>query len=30
VGADAKRRARVEKLPDRIRDRMLTRFLFGS
>jgi NAD(P)-dependent dehydrogenase (short-subunit alcohol dehydrogenase family) len=30
VGADAKRRARVEKLPDRLRDRMLTRFLFGS
>jgi NAD(P)-dependent dehydrogenase (short-subunit alcohol dehydrogenase family) len=29
VGADARRRARVEKLPDRIRDRMLTRFLFG-
>jgi NAD(P)-dependent dehydrogenase (short-subunit alcohol dehydrogenase family) len=30
VGADAKRRARVEKLPDRLRDRLLTRFLFGS
>lgn len=30
VGPDAKRRARVEKLPDRVRDRMLTRFLFGS
>jgi NAD(P)-dependent dehydrogenase (short-subunit alcohol dehydrogenase family) len=30
VGPDAKRRARVEKLPDRLRDRMLTRFLFGS
>lgn len=30
VGADAKRRARVEKLPDRLRDRMLTRFLFGA
>ena len=30
VGPDAKRRARVEKLPDRIRDRVLVRFLFGS
>ncbi len=30
VGPDAKRRARVEKLPDRLRDRVLTRFLFGS
>jgi NAD(P)-dependent dehydrogenase (short-subunit alcohol dehydrogenase family) len=30
VGPDAKRRARVQKLPDRIRDRVLTRFLFGS
>jgi hypothetical protein len=30
VGPDAKRRARVEKLPDRLRDRLLTRFLFGS
>jgi NAD(P)-dependent dehydrogenase (short-subunit alcohol dehydrogenase family) len=30
VGADAKRRARIEKLPDRLRDRVLTRFLFGS
>ena len=30
VGADAKRRARVERLPDRLRDRLLTRFLFGS
>jgi len=30
VGPDAKRRARVEKLPDRIRDRVLARFLFGS
>ena len=30
VGPDAKRRARVQKLPDRLRDRMLTRFLFGS
>jgi NAD(P)-dependent dehydrogenase (short-subunit alcohol dehydrogenase family) len=30
VGGDAKRRARVQRLPDRLRDRMLTRFLFGS
>lgn len=30
VGPDVKRRARVEKLPDRLRDRLLTRFLFGS
>ncbi|MFL5953830.1 MAG: SDR family NAD(P)-dependent oxidoreductase [Gaiellaceae bacterium] len=30
VGADARRRARVERLPDRVRDRMLARFLFGS
>jgi NAD(P)-dependent dehydrogenase (short-subunit alcohol dehydrogenase family) len=30
VGPDAKRRALVEKLPDRLRDRLLTRFLFGS
>ncbi|HEV7639647.1 MAG TPA: SDR family oxidoreductase [Gaiellaceae bacterium] len=30
VGSDAKRRGRVEKLPDRLRDRLLTRFLFGS
>jgi NAD(P)-dependent dehydrogenase (short-subunit alcohol dehydrogenase family) len=30
VGPDAKRRARVQKLPDRLRDRVLTRFLFGS
>ena len=30
VGPDAKRRARVQKLPDRLRDRLLTRFLFGS
>jgi NAD(P)-dependent dehydrogenase (short-subunit alcohol dehydrogenase family) len=30
VGPDAKRRARVERLPDRIRDRVLSRFLFGS
>jgi NAD(P)-dependent dehydrogenase (short-subunit alcohol dehydrogenase family) len=29
VGPDAKRRARVERLPDRLRDRVLTRFLFG-
>jgi NAD(P)-dependent dehydrogenase (short-subunit alcohol dehydrogenase family) len=30
VGPDAKRRARVERLPDRLRDVVLTRFLFGS
>jgi NAD(P)-dependent dehydrogenase (short-subunit alcohol dehydrogenase family) len=30
VGPDARKRARVERLPDRIRDRVLTRFLFGS
>lgn len=30
VGKDAKRRARVQRLPDRVRDRMLVRFLFGS
>jgi NAD(P)-dependent dehydrogenase (short-subunit alcohol dehydrogenase family) len=30
VGPDAKRRARVQLLPDRVRDRVLTRFLFGS
>jgi NAD(P)-dependent dehydrogenase (short-subunit alcohol dehydrogenase family) len=30
VGPDAKRRARVERLPDRIRDKVLSRFLFGS
>ena len=30
VGPDAKRRARVEHLPDRLRDRVLTRFLFGK
>jgi NAD(P)-dependent dehydrogenase (short-subunit alcohol dehydrogenase family) len=30
VGPDAKRRARVEKLPDRLRDKVLSRFLFGS
>ena len=29
VGPDARRRARVEKLPDRLRDRVLMRFLFG-
>jgi hypothetical protein len=30
VGPDAKRRARLQKLPDPMRDRLLTRFLFGS
>ena len=30
VGPDAKRRGRVERLPDRLRDRVLTRFLFGA
>jgi NAD(P)-dependent dehydrogenase (short-subunit alcohol dehydrogenase family) len=30
VGPDAKRRARVQLLPDRARDRLLQRFLFGS
>jgi NAD(P)-dependent dehydrogenase (short-subunit alcohol dehydrogenase family) len=30
VGPDAKRRARVQKLPDRLRDRALRRFLFGE
>ena len=30
VGPDAKRRARVQMLPDRLRDRLLTRFLFGG
>lgn len=30
VGADAKKRARLQKLPDRLRDRLLTRFLFGA
>ena len=30
VGPDAKKRARVQRLPDRLRDRLLTRFLFGS
>jgi len=29
VGPDARRRARVQLLPDRLRDRVLTRFLFG-
>jgi NAD(P)-dependent dehydrogenase (short-subunit alcohol dehydrogenase family) len=29
VGPDAKRRARVQMLPDRLRDRALTRFIFG-
>jgi NAD(P)-dependent dehydrogenase (short-subunit alcohol dehydrogenase family) len=30
VGPDAKRRARLQALPDRARDRLLQRFLFGS
>jgi NAD(P)-dependent dehydrogenase (short-subunit alcohol dehydrogenase family) len=30
VGPDAKRRGRVQKLPDRLRDRVLTKFLFGE
>lgn len=30
VGPDAKKRARVQLLPDRLRDRVLSRFLFGS
>jgi NAD(P)-dependent dehydrogenase (short-subunit alcohol dehydrogenase family) len=30
VGPDATRRARVERLPDRLRDTVLSRFLFGS
>jgi NAD(P)-dependent dehydrogenase (short-subunit alcohol dehydrogenase family) len=30
VGPDARRRARVQLLPDRLRDRVLTRFLFGG
>jgi NAD(P)-dependent dehydrogenase (short-subunit alcohol dehydrogenase family) len=30
VGRDAKLRAGVQKLPDRLRDRVLTRFLFGG
>ena len=29
VGPDAKRRARLQRLPDRARDRLLQRFLFG-
>jgi NAD(P)-dependent dehydrogenase (short-subunit alcohol dehydrogenase family) len=29
VGRDAKLRARVQRLPDRARDRLITRFLFG-
>jgi NAD(P)-dependent dehydrogenase (short-subunit alcohol dehydrogenase family) len=29
VGPDAKRRARVQRLPDRLRDQVLSRFLFG-
>jgi NAD(P)-dependent dehydrogenase (short-subunit alcohol dehydrogenase family) len=30
VGPDAKRRARLQKLPDRLRDRLLTKLLFGG
>ena len=30
VGRDAHRRARVQRLPDRVRDRVLSRFLFGA
>jgi NAD(P)-dependent dehydrogenase (short-subunit alcohol dehydrogenase family) len=30
VGPDAKRRARVQRLPTKLRDRVLTRFLFGK
>jgi NAD(P)-dependent dehydrogenase (short-subunit alcohol dehydrogenase family) len=30
VGPDAKRRARLQKLPDRMRDRLLTKLLFGG
>jgi NAD(P)-dependent dehydrogenase (short-subunit alcohol dehydrogenase family) len=30
VGPDAKKRARLQRLPDRLRDRVLVRFLFGS
>lgn len=30
VGPDAKRRARLQRLPDRLRDRLLRRFLFGT
>jgi NAD(P)-dependent dehydrogenase (short-subunit alcohol dehydrogenase family) len=29
VGRDAKRRARVQRLPDRVRDRLLVKYLFG-
>jgi NAD(P)-dependent dehydrogenase (short-subunit alcohol dehydrogenase family) len=30
IGPDGRRRSRVEKLPDRLRDRVLARFLFGN
>ena len=30
VGPDARRRSRLQRLPDRLRDRVLTRYLFGS
>ena len=30
VGPDAKRRARLQKLPDRMRDRLLAKLLFGG
>jgi NAD(P)-dependent dehydrogenase (short-subunit alcohol dehydrogenase family) len=30
IGPDAKRRARLQKLPDRVRDRLLTKLLFGK
>jgi NAD(P)-dependent dehydrogenase (short-subunit alcohol dehydrogenase family) len=30
VGPDARRRARLQRLPDRVRDRLLTRYLFGD
>lgn len=30
VGPDAKRRARVQRLPTRLRDRLLSKYLFGS
>jgi NAD(P)-dependent dehydrogenase (short-subunit alcohol dehydrogenase family) len=30
VGPDARRRARLQRLPDRARDRILTRYLFGA
>jgi hypothetical protein len=29
VGPDARRRARLQRLPDRWRDRVLARYLFG-